>query len=239
MSDEVEKPAAEKLLDILNSIGYQGVEIADNREHVIARLMVADWSDAGVIEHADTLLFPDELVRRLPSGKWERKKVYLRVPRESDKRKARADARDLCRSQRIDEVKDKDLFANLEAVCTLTYVIRNDTPPYEPWEPDPLLLEKKYDHACLQAMWAKADRLHEVMNPAPNQLSNVEIVALIAAIAKSRHLGPLVAYGPGAQTSFVVSMVDLLLNSMASKLSSESIAHLIAEHSPRPISSAS
>jgi len=156
----------------------------------------------------------------------------LRVPREGDMRRARVLARSLAASEKIDEQRDRDMFVNLENICILAFAIRNNTAPYEPWQPEPLLLERQYDKVCLQGMWSKLDQLNEVLNPSPSQLSSGEIVALIAAIARSRNLGPLAVYGPGAQTSFVVSMADLLLNSVGSKLSLESIARLMQEPLP-------
>jgi len=227
MSEQVEPDAAESLLHILNDLGYEGLNPTDRRRHIIARLMRADWADAGVIEVNDFLLFPDVLVRRRADGTWDEKPVMLRVPREGDLRRARVLARSLAANEKIDETRDRDMFVNLENLCVLAFAIRNNTAPYEPWQPEPLLLERQYDKVCLQGMWNKLDQLNEVLNPSPNQLSSGEIVALIAAIARSRNLGPLVVYGPGAQTSFVVSMADLLLNSVGSKLSSESIERLI------------
>lgn len=225
---EPEDDAAETLLQVLNTLGYDGLPAAERRDHIIARLMRADWAGAGVIEFDDYLLFPDKLIRRRADGTWEEKGVMLRVPRENDLRKARVLARSLAASEKIDEATDRDMFVNLENLCVLAYAIRNNTPPFEPWQPEPLLLERQHDKVCLQGLWNKLDQLNEVLNPAPNQLSSGEIVALIAAIARSRNLGPLVVYGPGAQSSFVVSMADLLLNLVGSKLSSESIERLIA-----------
>lgn len=226
------KPPEQEILDILNDLGYEGVKASDQHQHVLAKLMTTDWSELEMIEHSDYLLFPDALYRRRPGGEWEQKDVMLRVPRDRDLRQARVLARAIAAKEKISEKQDRDLFVNLENMCILASAIRNDSHPYEAWEDDPLVLERKYDKVCLQNMWEKIERLNDVLNPAPNQLSNPEIVALIVAIAKSRHLGPLVGYGPGAQTSFVVSMADLLLNSVASKLSWESLEHLMQEHLP-------
>lgn len=221
--------AESEMLEVLNSLGYEGLKPADQHDHVLAKLMTTDWSELEAYEHADHLLFPDKLIRRTKNGTWEETPIMLRVPRDGDMRAARVQARALAAQTKIDEQKDRDLFSNLENMCILALSIRNTTEPYEPWEPEPLVLEKRYDKVCLAQLWAKLERLNDVLNPAPNQLSSAEIVALIVAIAKARHLGPLVVYGPGAQTSFVVSMADLLLNSVGSKLSSESLERLMQE----------
>jgi hypothetical protein len=231
MTEETVSPEQE-IMDVLTSLGYEGVKGADQHRHVLAKLMTTDWEDLKTLEHNEYLLFPETLHRRNSEGKWEEKTVMLRVPRDSDLRKSRIEARAWAAKEKLDEDKDKDLFANMENMCILARCIRNDSSPYEPWVPNPKELEARYDKVCLQNMWEKLERLNDVLNPAPNQLSNGEIVALIVAIAKARHLGPLVVYGPGAQTSFVVSMADLLLNSVASKLSSESLERLMQAYSP-------
>jgi len=224
---EPESSSALELKNLLDSMGYDGVKPADQREHVIDHLMGKDWSEIEALEHNDYVMFPDKLIRRQADGGWETKDVMLRVPREHELRKARVQARELAKREHISEEKDQDLFANLENMSILAIAIRNDTKPHEPWEPEPLALERRYDKVCLQRLWEKVDRLNDILNPSPNQLSSAEIVVLIAAIANARNLGPLVVYGPGAQTSFVVSMVDLLLNSLGSKFSSASLGRLM------------
>lgn len=228
MTNQPQEPAPEEeILEILGGMGYTGVVGAHGRDHALAALMTKDWSELEIFEHADHLLFPEKLIRRTKSGGWEEIDIMLRVPRDPDMRAARVEARALAQREKIDEEKDRDLFSNLESICILARAIRNSTAPYEAWEPEPLTLEKRYDKVCLQLLWEKLDKLNDILNPAPNQISPPEIVALIVAIAKARHLGPLVVYGQGAQTSFVVSMADLLLNSVGSKLSQASLERLM------------
>ncbi len=241
MADPEETPPPEpdspeeEVVAILEGIGYQGLEEvgAANRAHAIAKLMTTSWEDLEAIEVNDNLLFPDVLIRRKVDGSWHQEDVFLRVPRDRDLRQSRVEARALAVKEKIDEKQDRDLFVNLENMCILARCIRNTTHPYESMHPDPLLLEAKFDKVCLQHMWEKLERLSEVLNPAPNQLSSGEIVALIVAIARARHLGPLIVYGPGAQTSFVVSTADLLLNLLGSKLSSGALEHWMREYSAK------
>ncbi len=228
MSDE-EEQATTELIKALDGLGYEGLTEPgkEERAHAIAKLMTTKWSELEAIEHADYLLFPEVLTRRRKDGSWEEKPIMMRVAREHELRQARVKARQLAVKEGIDEERDQTSFNNLENMVILSMCIRNNTSPYEPWEPDPLLLERKYDRVCIHQLWDKLERLNDVLNPAPNNLSGPEIVALMISIAEARHLGPLVVYGPGAQTSFVVSMADLLLKSLTSKLSSESLEHLM------------
>lgn len=232
MADPEETPPPDpnaEILEALQGLGYTGVVGAHGRDHALAELMTKDWGELEVLEHAEHLLFPEKLIRRKADGTWEETPIMLRVPRDPDMRKARIDARQWAEAEGIDEKRDRDLFETMENMCILASSIRNSTPPHEPWEPDPKILERRYDKVCLRRMWERLDKLNDIINPNPDQLSAPEIVALIIAIAKARHLGPLVVYGPGAQTSFVVSMVDLLLSSLGSKLSSESLGRLMQE----------
>ncbi len=239
MADPEETPPPEpdtpeeEVVAILEGIGYQGLEEvgAANRAHAIAKLMTTSWDELEAIEVNDQLLFPDVLIRRKADGSWHHEDVFLRVPRERDLRKARVEARALAVKEKIDEKQDRDLFVNLENMCILAMSIRNTSHPYESMHPDPLLLENKFDKVCLQHMWAKLEQLSEVVDPAPKQLSSAEIVALIVAIARARHLGPLIVFGSGAQTSFVVSITDLLLNLLGPKFSSELLGRLMQEYS--------
>ena len=232
--DPVDEDATQELLGVLDGLGYKGMTEPGKqaRLHAIAQLMTTDWSDLETVEYANHLLFPDVLRRRGPGGKWIEEKVMLRVPRDKDLRECRIEARGWAAEVGIDEKRDRDLFVNMENMCILTRCIRNIDGVHEPMHPDAKMLEEHFDKVCLQQMWEKIERLNDVLNPAPNQLSNAEIVTLIVAIAKSRHLGPLVVYGPGAQTSFVVSMADLLLNLVGSKLSWELLERLMQESSP-------
>ena len=190
-------------------------------EHVIEQLLSKDWGELEVLEHADYLLFPDKVYRREKGGGFEEIDVVLRVPRENEFRKARVQARVIGVADGMDVSVDADLFENLENLCLLSVCIRNAKPPHEPWCPDPKVLERKYDRVTLSQIWAKIDKLNGVVNPAPDNISKDETYALMAALAKERHLGPLAVYGSGAQTSFILFMVDVVMSSLDSKSSSE------------------
>ena len=223
MTEEAREAEAD-LQDLISKLGTPGRTASDQHRHVLEQLMKADWKGAGVLEYADYLLFPDELIRRKADGSWDRIPVMLRIPREADMRAGRRDARAWAKRESIDEKEDRDLFVNLENMCILAGAIRNNTPPHEAWEPDPQILDKRYDKVCIKRMWNRLDHLLLIIDPEPHELSGAEIIALTAAIHRSRSLGPLVAYAQVAQTSCVVGMADLLMSFLESKYSSESIA---------------
>ncbi len=189
--------------------------------HVVDQILTGGWKQAEILEVAGYLLFPDKIYKRKPDGSFEEIPILLRVPREHEFRQARVKTRQLALEDNLDLDRDGDLVENLESVVLLSMAIRNPKPPmHEPWEPDPRALEKHYDRTSIAQLWSKLDKLSALIDPAPDTISAEEIVALMAALARERHLGPLVAYGSGAQTTFILTMVDQLSNSQPQKSSS-------------------
>lgn len=190
-------------------------------DHVLEQLMSKDWEDLKMLEHAGYLLFPENLYKRTKDGKFEAKPIMLRIPREPELRKARIESRRIAKEDGLDLNMDKDLIETIECTCILSMSIRNNTPPYEPWEPDPRLLEKYWDRSSLSQLWAKLDELAKVIDPRPENISSEEMLMLMTKIAKVRNIHPLHAYGPGAQNFFIVTMAGLSLTYLESKSSSE------------------
>lgn len=190
-------------------------------EHVVEQLIGKDWGELKVFEKGDYLLFPDNLYKRNVEGGFDKKPIMIRVPRPNELRKARVMARGIAAKDGLDPKLDRDLIEDLETICILTMVIRNDTEPYEPWIEDPVELESTYDKVSLMQIWAKMDALLRVVDPAPAEISEPEFYALTCAIAKERNISPLLVYGSEVQTTYVVTMVDRYLTSLASKSSSE------------------
>ena len=87
-----------------------------------------------------------------------------------------------------------------------------------PWEPNPRILEEKYDRMSLQQAYAKLDAYSQMVDPRPNTMNEVETLQLIATLAAERNIAPLHAYGSDAQTYFIVSMADQLLSLVEQKL---------------------
>jgi len=190
-------------------------------QHVADQLLKQSWSDAEAMEFAGYLLFPAEIYRRKKDGSFERVQVALRVPRMHELRQARTQARAIARSQGLDPEADKDLLGDLENVCILAMALRSGTPPHEPYEPDPLALESKWEKASLVQLWNKLEALYQVIDPAPSSISENEMFVLLAKLAKERNLGPLAAYAPDARTFFIVTTAERLLILLAPKLLSE------------------
>lgn len=193
----------------------------DTHDHVVEQLIGRDWGDLEVLEQAGRLLFPEKIYKRSKSGRFDPVSIVVQVPRHPDIVKARIKARELALEDGLDPKLDRDLIDDWETICTLSIAIRNEKPPHEQWEPFPRALAEQYDKQSLTQIWAKIDEFTRVVNPAPEQISTNEMYALMSAIAKERNLSPLFVYGSGAQTIFIVTLVDQLLSLLESKSSSE------------------
>jgi hypothetical protein len=184
-------------------------------------LLGKDWGELEILEHAGYLLFPAEIAKRKADGTFEQINIRLKVPREPEKRKARLEAREISKAEGLDPELDKDLIEDLEVICTVCEATRNNTKPYERWEPYPRALEKSYDRSSIIQLYDKLDAITDAIDPRAKDISEAEMLVLLGAIAKERSILPLLVYGQDAQNSFITTMAALLLNSMAQKSSSD------------------
>jgi hypothetical protein len=194
----------------------------DRQAHIVDQLVNKSWGELEVLEHAGYLLFPEKLYQRQKDGTFKETPICIRVPREPEVRTARIKARKICEDEGLDPAKDPDLFDNVDAVCLLSVAIRNTTEPHEPFEPDPKRLERVYDKGSIMALWAKLDGLTQLVNPRPSDISEEQMIALTAAIAKERNIHPLHVFDGPAQNDYIVTMASLLHSLLEQKSSSES-----------------
>lgn len=201
------------------------------RAHIAEQLISKSWAELQALEHPVTghLLFPDQIFRRRADGSCEKKRIMLRVPREPDLRAARRTARAWADKESIDETRDPDMFANMEAMCVLAIAIRNDSEPFEPWVSSPVELEAQWDRGSLMQVYARLDDLTKLIDPAADDITEQEMLMLVYGIARDRNILPLRAFGSGSQTSFIVSMATMLASFLGSMSSSESSAALTPE----------
>lgn len=175
-----------------------------------------DWEELEALENDGQLLFPFTLKRR-KLKEWEEVPVLIKVPRESDTRKARLKAREWAKKEKLDPELDPELFSNMDTISLLSECIRNTTAPFEPYDPFPESLEQRYDRPSLDAAWAFIDALKTVVDPRPHELSEDELLGVIAAVAKARNIVPLAAFAGESQNSCVVFMAQRLVSFLASK----------------------
>lgn len=185
--------------------------------HISEQLFKKSWDELQAIENNDRVLFPDHIKKRKADGTVDRVDVMFQVPREPDHRAAKIKARTIGIKEGFDLDRDKDVFEQLENICLLSICIRNKTHPYEPWEPDPLALEKKYDSSSLSAAYDAMDCYAGMIDPRPDDLSEMDCWSLVAAMAKAKNTYPLLVCGRDSQSTLVLFMADQLANSQAYK----------------------
>jgi hypothetical protein len=202
---------------------FNPITIGASRQKALEEILSKSWKELEAIEHFDRVLFPHTIVRYRGTGAREMIPVYLRVPRENEVRKARMQARRWAEEDGLNVALDPDLFDNLDTMCILSIAIRNNSEPYEPWEPDPRILESRYDRPSLDATWAKLEALRQVINPRVDEdLDRDSYIALVSLIAKKAEIDPLAGLGSDGQTNFIVRMAKDLMSFQTSKSSSDS-----------------
>ncbi len=178
------------------------------------------WDELESLEHAGYVLFPETLYRKRAGGDLEKIPICLRVLRPHERREARTAARVIAAEDKLDPKLDPDLFDDLDTICLLSHAIRNRTHPHERFVPDPRELERDYDERSLDLLWGQHQAYRRLLDPRPQELGDAEVIALVAAIAKERTIGPLVAIGGAEQESFIITMASLLHGLLDSSSSS-------------------
>lgn len=192
-----------------------------DRIALLSKLMATPWSDLAAVEHCGRLHFPEKVVRRKANGETEEIDVTICLPRPDELRWARVNARKAALEAGLDLDRDQDLVDDMENVHILARAIRNTSEPFEPWVPNPAELERDYDKRSLSQMWAKMNALVNIVDPRQTEMSKEELLAVIAAIAKTREIYPLHALGQHSQSHCIVTMAELCVTFLASTSSSE------------------
>lgn len=230
--EDVEGVDVEELLAAIDEETKKHPGLADHFEAVNSQLTSRKWAELEVVEYAGYLLFADVILKRAKSGKFEDRKVMVRVPRDHEMRAARKRAREQFRDDGLDPKEDRDIFDKFENMVILAQSIRNNSEPYEPLEPNPLALEKQYDVMSLRQVWQKLEAYNALINPQPDLLTKTQFIGLVAAISEGRTIVPLDVISFSARASFVITMAVLLRNLLGSKFSSGSFEISTREDSP-------
>lgn len=185
------------------------ITIAHDRQKLVQEILKRSWADLQVLEFQGHLLFPHQITRFTATGR-ELIDVMLQVPREPISRKARLQARTWASKVGLDPNLDPDLFDNMDTMCILSLCIRNVSAPHEPWEPDPAVLEEKYDRPSLDAAWARIEALRIVIDPQESVVDDDTFAMLIATIAKKANIDPLAVLDSNGLQTFIVRTAKLL-----------------------------
>lgn len=199
--------------------------VEDDSEHVAIELIGRTWEELEVFEAHGVLHFPDRVWIRSKSGKFQERKVAIRVPREYELRQARIEARRIAAEEGLDPKLDPDRFDDLDNICILHLAVRMPDAPHEPIFGSPTELDRAWDKPVWAQLLAKLDAYRQLVDPRPTQASEAQLLAVISAVAKERAIRPLLVFDGGTQSDLVVAMACLaviLLQSNSSSGSSES-----------------
>lgn len=242
--------AKEQLLDEAEFVALMGDALSvtndeARRDVFLGELARKTWDELEAVEHGDYMLFPEKLWKRRKDGKFHVTPVMVRVPRKDEMRLARALAHRIAKEDGIDPKIDAVQFDDLENVCVMAYAVRSPTFPYEflfaasKDDPDPRMLERKFDEGSLVQLWSKLATYKEMLNPRPGSVTREEYLALVAAIAERRDIRPLRVIDGSAQSSFIITTACLLHGLMMRLSSSPSFETSTPERSESASSSGS
>jgi hypothetical protein len=199
----------------------------DDRQHLGTELGARTWAELETFEDdAGRIYFPDRLLRRARDGSFVPVELSIRVPREPELRHARIVARRIAAEDGLDSDRDPDRFDNLDTICILHQSLFDPPPSRSPFAMDERDLEKRLDPALVEQAWAKVEYYRRVIDPRPDEVTDAELLATIAAIAKERGIRPLHALDLRSQSSCIVTMAAALQSFLEPSSSSERLERL-------------
>lgn len=174
------------------------------------------WDDLKVIEHdeIERLLVPGVIRKRKLDGTFEMIDIKIRPLREHELRQCRIMARDIASKDGIDEKKDVRLFENIEEICKLTFAIRENDHPYISYEDDPRKFEKKFDKHTIRDLSSQLDAATDLLNPRMDEITENELLLIIAKVAAEEDIRPFLALEPGTAQRLLIFMASLLAPSL-------------------------
>jgi hypothetical protein len=189
---------------------------AERKPTPLERLGKTSWEDLEAIEVGGRIVFPDVIKRRRSDGKLDEVPVCVRVPRKDERRRARSDAREWARREKIDPEKDPELFEDMDTVCILALCIRERDRPEEQHQTYEVL-EKSYDARSLQQVWHRLQVYEDLIDPREVAVDTNAFWGLVLDVARRRDILPLTDTGGPEQHSCIVRMAEEALSSPSGK----------------------
>lgn len=208
-------------------------------EEPIPELGNRTWTELELVEDEQgRILFKDQIRQRGKDG-WKAVPVRVRVPRTPDLLKARRDARALVTAEKLDEVKDKDLFLGIEQACIVAVCLRTAEAPHGQFlDAQDLLAD--FDESGVVDVLARINHYKELVNPRPPvDLTEEQVFDLVLALRRHGNLGPLVDIAGDAQPSFIMRMAELAWSCPTVQSYARSLVTSTPVESPPETSSAS
>lgn len=198
----------------------------------------ADWlrgktaDDFAIIEAEGRPTFLTDIRRRnVKTGELESVPVRVRMPNATDRIKARFDALEWVRA--LGKLKDRpsweeacrqlgaEYVDQIDSVCLLARCMRDHDAP-EHQHQHYSNLDGMYGRRSLLDLWERVNELEKLEDPRIDELTEDQFWTLIAAIDRTRSLGPLAGISGRARDNFVHSMAFRLSASRKDSSSSPS-----------------
>jgi len=189
-----------------------------------------------VIESGGRACYRDKLKRKDPkTGETQEVPVMVRAPNTLDKAHSRLEA--LAWAQKLakdhGQAEPRDVkaaealygayFDELDTMCLLSRCVLEVEPPHDPYML-PEMLVAHHPRATLLDIWERLAIRVSQEDIRASELTESEVLAMVAEIDRRRDLGPLAAIALHARDSFVLTTASLLQSYLTGKRSSPSTA---------------
>ena len=187
--------------------------------------------DLDIVEAGNRLLFADSIKRLGPKGQLVEEQIRVRVPRQLEIVKARAEAKALAEKYKIDREKDEDLFSRIDDLCLLAQAIREFNEPHgQAYTAEQYL--NSYDPTSLDDLRGRLTVYTDMANPCITELTPEAVVDAAVAIASKKNISPLADIDGQEHGSFIVSMATMLTGFLIQSSFKQSQENSTPEPSP-------
>lgn len=188
----------------------------------LAALRGKTWEELECLEQDGRVLFPEKIAFRDRKGDRREVDVLIRVLREPDRRKARVESRKRALAEGLDLDRDADQCQMLDRLHQLAFAIREAKEPHEQ-HATAEMLEANYDLASLDEVWERYQVYEDRVDPRLDVTNEATMWAVIGAVAKVGHPGPLAGCVPRSQGTCITFSAKQALLSPTFKSFLESI----------------
>lgn len=179
----------------------------DEREARQARateILVRQWGELGVTDHAGELYLRTKIRRRKADGSIDELPVALRRLDNAHRYRARVRSRERAGELGLDLERDKDLVTELESFEELAFALRDPDPPHDQFRMSAKELFQEFHVQELVAVYGELDAFTTKCDPRLFELDGEQLWRVIAEVAQRGDTLPLMSIGGVEQASCIV-----------------------------------
>jgi hypothetical protein len=170
------------------------------------------WDELEALEHEGRVLYPEVIRSRGKGGVLKEVPVAIRVLRKDERRKAKLEAEDWAKEEKLDRDREPGLFDDMDTLCILARALREPKAPHDQFATFKAL-EHDYDMRSLDELWSKYKIYEDLTDPRDGIQTDVEFWAVVGAIGRTRNILPLTECESPAQNGCILRLVELALTS--------------------------